>query len=138
MGTFEGTSKMRKFLPRFARREDGNATVEFVLWLPLMMGIIVGAFDLNVMLLTQSNMHNVARDTARRLAVGDLNQDTAANYARSQLTYMGFQYAVNVTVGTDVTVNIQTYLSDVSVIGAMGKTGAYHITSSVTMRNEQN
>ena len=45
---------MKWLRSRFRKDEGGNATVEFVLWLPLIMGIVVGAFDLNIMLMTQA------------------------------------------------------------------------------------
>ncbi len=128
---------MKKFLRRFAKNDEGNATVEFVLWLPLIMGIIVGAFDLNIVLMTQSNMWTVARDTARRVAIGELDASTGQAYALSQLTYMNFKYGVDITVGDNVVVDIKTFLSNVAVLGSMGAMGNYAIDASVTMRSEQ-
>jgi len=127
---------MRRLLRRFSRNDDGNATVEFVLWLPLIMGILVGAFDLNVIMATQSNMWDVARDTARRVSTGELNSTTAQTYALAKLTYMGFDYGVDVTVGDDVVVAVDTYLSNVAVLGSMGGLNSYHVTAAVTMRVE--
>ncbi len=128
---------VKRFLSKFRKNEQGNATVEFVLWLPLIMGVIVGAFDLNIVLMTQSSMWNVARDTARRVSTGELDASTAQTYALTQLTYMNFEYGVDVTVGTDVVVDIETFLSNVAILGAMGSSGKYNITASVTMRVEQ-
>lgn len=128
---------MKRFLSRFRRDENGNATVEFVLWLPLIAGIIVGTFDLNIVLMTQSNMWQVARDTARRVSTGELTASAAQAYALEQLDYMGFEYGVDVTDGDDVVVQVQTYLSNVAVLGVMGGNGKYAITATVTMRSEQ-
>jgi len=128
---------MKKFLRRFAKNDEGNATVEFVLWLPLIMGIIVGAFDLNIVLMTQSNMWTVARDTARRVAIGELDASTGQAYALSKLNYMNFEYGVDITVGDNVVVDIKTFLSNVAVLGTMGAMGNYAIDASVTMRSEQ-
>ncbi len=127
---------MKRLLRRFRRNEDGNATVEFVLWLPLIAGIIVGTFDLNIMLTTQSTMWDVARDTARRVAIGQYNAQTGQEYALSKLTFMNFEYGVDITVGDDVVVTVETYLSNVSVLGVMGGTQGYGLTAAVTMRNE--
>ena len=129
---------MKRLLKRFSRNDDGNATVEFVLWLPLIMGILVGAFDLNVIMATQSSMWDIARDTARRVSTGELNATTAQSYALAKLTYMGFDYGVDVTVGDDVVVNVDTYLSNVAALGSMGGLNSYHVTASVTMRVETN
>ncbi len=122
---------------KFGKDEDGNATVEFVLWLPLIVGILVGAFDLNIMLMTQSNMYSVARDTARRVATGEMTSSTGETYALSQLNYMGFDYSVDITDGADVVVDIKTTLSNVAVLGVMGGEGTYALDAAVTMRSEQ-
>lgn len=128
---------MKRFLSRFRRDENGNATVEFVLWLPLIAGIIVGTFDLNIVLMTQSNMWQVARDVARRVSTGELTASSGQAYALEQLNYMGFEYGVDITDGDDVVVQIQTYLSNVAILGVMGGNGQYAITATVTMRSEQ-
>ncbi len=122
---------------KFGADERGNATVEFVLWLPLIMGIIVGSFDLNIMLMTQNNMYTVARDTARRVSTGELSAVAAKKYALKQLNYMGFKYGVDITKGTDVVVAINTTLSNVAVLGVMGSEGSYALKAKVTMRAEQ-
>jgi len=122
---------------KFRKDEGGTATVEFVLWLPLIAGIIVGAFDLNIMLMTQSNMYTVARDTARRVSTGEFTATTGKAYALKQLNYMGFDYGVDITDNTDVVVAIKTTLSNVAVLGVMGGEGKYNLTATVTMRSEQ-
>jgi len=128
---------MNWLLSKFRKDEGGTATVEFVLWLPLIAGIIVGAFDLNIMLMTQSNMYTVARDTARRVSTGELTTTTGKAYALAQLNYMGFDYGVDITDSTDVVVAIKTTLSNVAVLGVMGGEGKYNLTATVTMRSEQ-
>ncbi len=127
---------MKWLRDRFWKNEEGNATVEFVLWLPLIMGVVVGAFDLNIMLMTQNNMYNVARDTARRVSIGELTPTEAQKYALSQLTYMNFDYGVDVSAGTDVVVKINTNLSDVATLGIMGGYGNFKLNAAVTMRKE--
>jgi len=128
---------MKWLLSKFRNDDRGNATVEFVLWLPLIMGIVVGSFDLNIMLMTQNNMYTVARDTARRVSTGDMTAAAAKAYALKQLNYMGFDYGVDITDGTDVVVAINTTLSNVAVLGVMGGEGSYALKAKVTMRSEQ-
>ncbi len=127
---------MRRILKRFWHKDDGGVTVEFVLWMPLIAGVILGAFELNALVLTQSNMWNVARDTARRVSTGEYTTVEAEAYADTQLTFLGYTYDITVTSGTDVTVLITTSLSNVAVIGMIGTTNNYNITASVTMRVE--
>ncbi len=128
---------MKRILRRFIKRDEGNATVEFVLWLPLIAGVIVGTFDLNTVLTTQNHMWSVARDTARRVSTGELDATTGSEYALEQLTFMNFEYGVDVTVGDDVVVEVETFLSNVAIVGVMGDMGSYGINATVTMRNEQ-
>jgi len=127
---------MTKFLRWFLKNDEGNATIEFVLWLPLIMGVLVGAFDLNTVLTAQSNMWNVARDTARRVSTGELDANTGQAYALAHLKFMNFDYGVDVSVGNDVVVDVRTYLGNVAVLGTMGSMGSYSLNASVTMRNE--
>ena len=95
---------MKHLLRRFRKNQAGNATIEFTLWLPLITGIIVGAFDWNIILVAQGTMWDVARDTARRVAIGQYDARSGQEYALSKLTFMGFEYGVDVELGSDVTV----------------------------------
>jgi len=123
-------------LRRFLQREDGNATFEFVLWLPLIAGIIVGSFDLNRVLFAQSQMWEVARETARRVSVGELASDAADEWALAVLGSDSQTYTVTVTSGTDVTVAISRQVTDVALIGSLTDSSDFQINASVTMRNE--
>lgn len=127
---------MRRLLQKFGKKDDGGVTIEFVLWMPLLVGVILGAFELNALLLTQSNMWNVARDTARRVSTGEYDATEAEAYAATQLTFLGYTYVVTVTEGTDVVVEITTSLSNVAVIGVIGGAANYNLTAEVTMRIE--
>lgn len=136
-GALPGRLEMKRILSRFAKKEDGNATVEFVLWLPLIAGIIVGALDLNMISLTQSNMWTVARDTVRRISTGELNASTGQDYALARLSFLDYTCEVDVTVGTDAVVDISASLTDMAVVGVIGGKQSYAINASVTMRVEQ-
>jgi len=127
---------MKRLLRRFRKNQNGNATVEFTLWMPLIAGIIVGAFDLNIVLTTQSTMWDVARDTARRVSIGQYDASTGQEYALNRLTFMGFDYGVDIAVGDDVVVTVETFLGNVAVLGVMGGGHGYKLTAAVTMRNE--
>ena len=53
------------FLRTFGKKEDGSVTIEFVLWLPLLMALVLMATDASVAFMRQSHMWQVSRDTAR-------------------------------------------------------------------------
>lgn len=129
---------MQKFLSRFRKDQNGSATVEFVIWLPLIASLIVGAFDLNVVLLTQSNMWNVARDAARRVAIGDMDSDAAETWAEAQLAMLGMTPTVTVSQASDdITVAVSASVADMAILGSLTQTKNYTINASVTMRSEQ-
>ena len=61
-----------KTLRQFRDETDGSSTIEFLFWIPVMVGLITLAVDA-VMLMNQSQtMHNLARDASRSVAVGAL------------------------------------------------------------------
>ena len=72
-------------LRRRLAREDGGATVEFVLWTPLYVALIGFVADVSLSITQTSMMWDVARDTSRRVAVGELEPEAAETYAKSQL-----------------------------------------------------
>jgi Flp pilus assembly protein TadG len=125
-----------KLLRLFRKNEDGNASVEFVIWLPIIMGVVVGTFDLNMVLLTQSQMWDVARDVARQVSIGTLDTSTGATYALTQLNSDSNTYTVTITSSTDVVVSISRLMEDIAVIGSLTEFNSYQVNASVTMRSE--
>ncbi len=123
-------------LRRALKDEDGNATIEYVMWLPIIIAIITGAFDLNTILFVQSNMWDVARDTARRITIDELTSASAADYAVGRLNSTTETYTVTVSEADDVTVVIQRTMEGMSVLGMVGTFRDYQIEASVTMRDE--
>ena len=69
------------------RDEHGASAVEFALVSPLLITMLLGVIQYGSVFLVQMRMNDTARDTVRRLAVGDLSSETAAeDYARMQLS----------------------------------------------------
>lgn len=65
---------------RFLRDERGNATIEFVIWIPWFMFLLLMVADASFLYLDMTRMENAARDGARRLSTGQYdttNVDTA-------------------------------------------------------------
>ena len=68
------------------REEGGASAVEFALILPLLIMLLLGVIQYGSLFLVQTRMNDAARDTARRLAVGDLKTETDAEaHARALL-----------------------------------------------------
>ena len=80
----------------FLRDQRGSQTIQFVLFVPLFMLLLVIVTDASILYLTSSEMENVARDTARRMAAKQLTSETEAEaYAASQLTMYPNTYALS-------------------------------------------
>ncbi len=71
-------------------RQKGAAAVEFALVLPLLLIILVGIIDFGLYFYNDLQLTHVARDAARYLSVGDVDEATAAiNNARLVSTTVG-------------------------------------------------
>ena len=127
-----------RVLRRFLSDECGSATVEFVLWLPVFGILLIVAVDATVLYLQHSEMWNVSRDVARRLAVSDITEEQVANYVADQLFLFSHAYTVATSdpKDLDVQVVIQTRVADASVFGFFEPLLDRYLTAAVTMRRE--
>ena len=72
--------------------EHGSATIEFVLWVPVYVIILVAVTDASVLYLTHTEMWNTARDSARRISVGAMTAADVPDRAREKLLLAGRTY----------------------------------------------
>ena len=110
-----------RFLDRFRRDETGALTIEFVLWVPLFLGVLLLVVDATTIYITHSEMTNVARDTVRRMVTGVvLTEEEAETYAvdamrmRDSHNYYVDAY-YDMTTGAEVIIGFS--LADVSIFG---------------------
>ena len=120
--------------------ERAAATVEFVLWVPVFMFIILAAVDATVLYLHHSEMWNVSRDVARRVAVGDISEDEAAEYVAEELyLYKNITaYALDTSDpgNPDVYIRIQTPVADADFFGIFQPVLDEYLEAMVIMRRE--
>ena len=122
--------------PRFFAREEGAETIEFVLWMPVFVAILLVIVDTSVLYLTQHDMTYIARDTARRMSTGEFDADQAKTHAEGALLNPSDEYTVATSVsGDEVTISITTSVADAGMVGVFAPF-ATNVTSSVTMRRE--
>jgi hypothetical protein len=123
----------------FIRDEKGAVTIEFVLWVPIFVGLFVLVTDASIIYLTHSEMWSVARDTTRRMTTGEITtRAEAADWAASHLFLGSRTYVIDPDFdSTDLNVTIVIGLDDAAIFGfffkqILGRT----LVASVTMRKE--
>lgn len=117
---------------RFKKDETGSVTIEFVLWLPLLMGLFLIATDATVAFMRQSQMWQVSRDTARIVSRHGMTETAAINYATQNAAFGATAPVVDVTAsGSEVVVAISAPASAMTVFGTLGFALGENITTRV-------
>lgn len=118
--------------------ERGSATIEFVLWVPIFATILVAAIDATVLYLHHTEMWNVSRDVARRVAVGDITEAQAPDVVDEELYLYSDAYFVETSdpTDTDVSIMIQTHVAEASIFGFFKPILDEYLTAMVIMRRE--
>lgn len=123
---------------RFLRDERGSATIEFVLWVPVFVVLLVATTDASILYLHHTEMWNVSRDVARRVAVGDMTEADAAATVQNEMFLSTNAYTVVTSdpAALDVVIRITTSVRDASVFGFFKPVLGRFLTAEVTMRRE--
>lgn len=138
-------SRARKWRSHCSRWNDesGVAAVEFAIIAPVGLALLAGIIQFGFALFIESHMAGVARDTARRYAVGAVDETEAVDFAQAALLNWGVTYTVTVTppdpsdpADLDVNVLISLPRSSVAIIDMTGLFQAGTLTTDVTMMTE--
>lgn len=110
-----------RFLDRFRRDETGALTIEFVLWVPIILGVLLLVVDATTIYITHSEMTNVARDTVRRMVTGViLTTDDAEAYAVDAMSLRD-NYSYHVEAAYDMSTGAEVIMrfavADMSILG---------------------
>ncbi len=123
------------------RSERGVAAVEFALAIPIILLVLSGIIQFGFVLFLQSHVADVARETARRVAVGEFEQAEAEQFAQDSLLNWGVNYLVVVDLpdpndpnDTDVDVQISLPMSQAALIDLLGLFQSGTLTAAVTAR----
>ncbi len=118
---------------RFIRREDGVVAVEMGFVTIFFVTLITGLISFGSLYFVKGNMSDAARDTARRIALGELSPADAPAHALGKLINWGMTYTVTATNdGTDAVVSISVPMGEAGLIDFLGLFGGT-LSSSVTM-----
>ena len=119
------------------RSERGVAAVEFALAIPFVLLVLSGIIQFGFVLFLQSHVADVARETARRVAVGEFEQAEAEQFAQDSLLNWGVTYTVAVTdPDPDVVVQISLPMSQAALIDLLGVFQSGTLSATVTARGE--
>jgi Flp pilus assembly protein TadG len=124
-------------------RRSGGALIEFAFLAPLLLLVVTAVIEFGAMFFLQNNMMNVSRDTARRLAVGDLESiSDAQTHAQGTIMNWGATFTVNITepapsdLNGDYVVEITVPMGDAALIDPFGILGSGTLSAESTMRRE--
>ncbi len=124
------------------RDRDGAAAVEFAFVLPILLMLFAGIVQFGSIMFLESHMTNVARETSRRVAVGELAQADAAKSAQQALVNWGVNYQVKVATidvgggNQDIAVAISLPMREAALMDVLGVFQSGNLTATVTMRQE--
>lgn len=106
----------------FSRSDDGAATVEAVLWLPLYVMLIALLADVSMMFHGQSRLLRIAQDANRNMSIGRLvsTADTE-DFVLARATELSPRStaATNLTAGM-ITTTVSVPLVDLDLFGVAG------------------
>ncbi len=124
------------------RDRDGAAAVEFAFILPILLLLFSGIVQFGAIMFLENHMTNVARETSRRVAVGELAQADAASSAQQALVNWGVTYDVSVVTvdvgggNQDIAVTISLPMAEAALMDVLGVFQSGNLTAVVTMRQE--
>ena len=125
------------------RGQRGAAAVEMALVLPILVSITFGIIQFGSILYLQSNMLNAARESTRKLAVGEVNVAGAEQAALDYLGNWSMNFTVTVSLpdpndpnDTDVSVEISVPLKEASLVDVLALFDTGDLKAAVTMRQE--
>ncbi len=124
------------------RDRDGAAAVEFAFILPILLLLFSGIVQFGSVMFLENHMTNVARETSRRVAVGELAQADAVSSAQQALVNWGVNYevtAATVDMGggnQGIAVAISLPMADAALMDLLGVFQSGNLIATVTMRQE--
>ncbi len=124
------------------RDRDGAAAVEFAFIVPILLLLFSGIVQFGSIMFLENHMTSVARETSRRVAVGELAEADAESSAQQALVNWGVTYDVDVDLvdvgggNQDIVVTISLPMSEAALMDVLGVFQSGNLTAVVTMRQE--
>lgn len=117
---------------RFKKDESGAVTIEFVLWLPMVLLLLLMAVDATFAFIGMGNMWQISRETARVVSRYGMSESEAETWAAQQGTFTKQVPTVDVAFDSgDVVVTMQTPIHSLTPFGMLSFGTDYQFTSQV-------
>ena len=109
--------------------------------MPLLLIFVTGIIQFGALMFVNAHMADVARETARRVAIGELNEVQSETYATDALINWGINYTVDTTLAAntfdatrnDITVDISAPMAEVAIIDFLQMLQGRNLNANVTM-----
>lgn len=122
---------------RFKHSQDGNATVEFAIWAPFFIFLMILVCEVSFLFTVNASMWNVARDVTRRLAYHQIEPSEAEARVLASAMLADKAYDVIVSETTeDVTLRITLPMRDASLMGLVVARFSGDLVAQITMLRE--
>ncbi len=124
------------------RDDSGVAALEFAFIVPILVLMLTGIIQFGAVLFIQHNMGEIARESARRVAVGAMTKTQAEQFVDDHRVNWGATFDVEVTVvpdptdptEADVDIVITAPMSEVAFIDILGVFKGRTLRAASTMR----
>lgn len=112
---------MLQRLKRRAAKEDGAVSLEFAIWTPFLITIMVFGADVSMTFMRQANMWQATRDAARIVSRHGMTEAEAESYIQSQINWSAdYTPSVDVTIsGGQVTVTVDADFNELAPFGLL-------------------
>jgi Flp pilus assembly protein TadG len=123
---------------QFRDCRKGVAAVEFALVVPVFILLLVAVMQFGLVLFTQNDMLNFARDTSRRVSVGEMSTADAQSAIEDRYSSYGADLIVTIDEpgGTDLRIAIGVPMDTAALIDPFGILKNYNINVEVRVRTE--
>ncbi len=127
---------MGRHLRRWKRDETGSLTIEYCLWMPVFLAIIVIVLDTSILFAKHTSLMKLTSSITRQLSVGSLNDGDVTNYMVAE-GYNADDFTATVTrPGSEVRLAVEIEVSSLEAAGLYSRLGLQKLTVEAVQRDE--
>lgn len=132
------TRRLRQWMQRFGRSEDGTATLEAVLWTPIYLILFGLVTDSSIVFGRQAEILRVIQDSNRSLAVGAFQTvQQAEDYITGRVQVFSTNTTVDVAIDRGIiSTSVTVPAADLTSTGLFGAFDSLIITVGASQMSE--